>query len=194
MAHSFNDDEKEVREFAQSMPFGVNVVQVTGAIADQNAKGTDYIEVGVVNEQGVEDSAKLYFTGGASNISFNTLRQIAVHCAESEEDKETARQRVDAVKDSDELAAVISELCTGKQIWFTKYYAADGSTYTNEYGTFKSVQKSVLGYEPKERPDLMPNKESADDRDERKAGNDPLAGAEPASKEAADNIPSDWAK
>lgn len=186
MAHTFNDDEKEVREFAQSMPFGVNVVQITGAISDQTEKGTEFIEVGVVNEQGVEDSAKLYFTGGASNISFNNLRQLAVHCVgEDEEAKEAARKKVDEAKDTDELATIISELCTGKSAWFTKYYDAKGSTFTNEFGTFKSVQKNVLGYEPKLKPELMPK--PADNQ------GDPLAGAEPATGEAADNIPSNWA-
>lgn len=158
MAHQFNDDEKEVREFSDNIPFGITVVQVTGAIADVNQNDKEFIEVGVISENGVEDSAKFWFTGGASNISFNNLRTIAVHCAETDELKEKARQAVDAVKDSQELADLISEICTGKKVWFTKYYDAKGSTFTNEYGTFKSTNKNVLGYEPKLREDLMPQK------------------------------------
>ena len=186
MAYSFNDDDKEVREFAEQLPFGISVVQVTGAIADVNQNDKEFIEVGVVAENGVEDSAKFWFTGNAPNISFNNLRTIAVHCADTDEAKEKARQRIDAVKDSEELAAAISEICTGKQVWFTKYYDANGAMYTNDYGTFKSVQKNVLGYEPKLKPELMPKPANEQ--------GDPLAGAEPASQDAADNIPSDWAK
>ena len=190
MSYQFNDDDKEVREFAETMPFGITVVQVTGALADQTEKGVDFIEVGVVAENGVEDSAKLFFTGGASNISFNTLRQIAVHCAETEEAKEAARQRVDAVKDGDELAAVISELCTGKQIWFTKYYDAKGRTFTNEHGTFKSINKNVLGYEPKLKTELMPK--PANDDGEAKEVDTPFGKA----TDAGATVPKDgdWAK
>lgn len=156
MAFNFSDEDKEVREFQESLPFGVSVVQVTGAIADQNDNGKEFIEVGVVNEAGVEDSVKLWFTGGASNISFNTLRQIAVHCSDDEEAKAAARDRIDAVKDSQELADAISEICSGKQIWYTKYYDAQGRTYTNGYGTFKSINENIYSYEPKLKPELMP--------------------------------------
>lgn len=188
MAHQFNDEEKEVREFSDSMPFGITVVQVTGAIADVNQNDKEFIEVGVIAENGVEDSAKFWFTGGASNISFNNLRTIAVHCAETDELKEKARQAVDKVADSQELADLISDICTGKKVWFTKYYDAKGATFTNEYGTFKSTNKNVLGYEPKLREDLMP----------KKTEDTPFGPATPAEQaeptNAADTVPGDWAK
>lgn len=193
MSFKLNDEDKEVREFQESLPFGVSVVQVTGALAGQNDNGKDYIEVGVVNEAGIEDAVKLWFTGGASNISFNTLRAVAVHCAgDDEKAKEDARQKVDAVADGDELAQIISEICTGKKIWYSKYYDAKGRTFTNEHGTFKSVNRNIHAYEPKARPDLMPK--PADENGD--AVTDAFPGAENITNEAASTVPKDddWSK
>lgn len=184
MAHNFNDEDKQVREFKESMPFGVNKVQLTGAIAETSDNGKDYIEVGVVNADGVEDSARCYFVGGASNISFNTLRDIVVHQGKDEEEKAKLRDRVDAVKNSDELAEIVNEFIGG-ELWLTKYYDPS-RTYTTKNGTFRSINKNVLGYEPKLKPELMPQP---------KTESTPFGEATTAT-DASSTVPSDdnWAK
>lgn len=188
MAHQFNDDEKEVREFSESIPFGITVVQVTGAIADVNQNDKEFIEVGVITEDGIEDSVRFWFTGGASNISFNNLRQIAVHCADTDELKEKARQAVDKVADSQELADVISDICNGKKVWFTKYYDPS-RTYETENGTFRSINKNVVGYEPKLKPELMPQPKG-------NTVQTPFGEAtdDTVDLNAANTVPGDWAK
>lgn len=189
MAFNFSDEDKTVSEFKENIPFGKHEVQITGAIADVTEAGKDFIAVGIVDVDGVEDEVRLWFTGGASNISFNTLRQVAVHCADTEEAKEEARQKVDAVQNGDDLAALISELCSGKKVWYTKYYDPS-RTYTTENGTFRSINKNIYGYEPKLKPELMPTNTapatSAAD----------LVGGEELKGDAAAGIPKDedWAK
>lgn len=183
MAHNFNDEDKEVREFTKSIPFGVTKVQLTGAVPETSENGKDYIEVGVVTEDGIEDAARCYFVGGASNISFNTLRQIIVHQGKDEEEKQKLRDRVDNVKNSDELAEILNEF-TGGELWFTKYYDPS-RTYTTENGTFRSINKNVLGYEPKLKPELMPKPKG-------ETVDTPFGPA----TDASSNVPSDdsWAK
>lgn len=190
MAYSFNDEDKTVNEFKENIPFGKHEVQITGAMAEVTEAGKDYIAVGVVDVDGVEDEVRLWFTGGASNISFNTLRQVAVHCADDEEAKEAARNKVDACKDNDELAAVISELCSGKKVWYTKYYDAT-RTYQTENGTFRSINKNIYGYEPKLKPELMPK-----DTAPAKTAADLVGGEDVTGTDAAAGIPKDedWAK
>jgi len=153
---AFSEEDKEIREFNQQLPFGITKVQVIGATAEVNDNGKEFIEVGVVDENGVEDSVLFWFVGGARNISFNTLRDIIVHNVESEEGKQKARDFVDKTRDISDLAQILADRTAGGEAWFTKYYDAKGRTFTNEFGTFKSVNKSLLGYEPKLRPELMP--------------------------------------
>lgn len=185
MSYDFGDKDKEVREFSESMPFGISIVQIMQVEAVTDANGKDYIEITVTNKDGIEDTARNYFTGGAVNISFNALRQIAVHVAKDEEEKQAARDAVDATNNTEELAAYLNEKAIGGEVWFTKYYDA-ARTYTTENGTFKSINKNVLGYEPKLKTELMPQKAPA-------GGNEQFPGAQPATGDAAANVPKDWA-
>lgn len=190
MSYKFSDEDKQVREFKESMPFGVSEVQFVGAAPGETANGKEYVEVGIVNKDGVEDSVKLFFVGGAANISFNTLRDVAVHIAKDDAAKEKTRQLIDGVADVDELCSTLNELCASGQIWFTKYYDAQGRTFTNQYGTFKSINKNIYGWEPKLKPELMPQK--TDDNTELTKDN--VADAFPGSStEPANNIPDNWA-
>lgn len=192
MAYDFTDEDKEIKEFAKRIPFGVSRVQFAGAIADATEDGKEFIEIGVVAENGVEDSARLWFVGGAANISFNTAHQIAVHQGKDEEEKQKIRDRVDACKNTQDLADVLNDVCgNGGELWFTKYYDANGRTYTTENGTFKSVNKNVVGYEPKPKPELMPKPQSNDPQIDEL--NKTFPGAEKAS---GVEIPKDgdWAK
>lgn len=185
-------DDKEVKEFQQGIPFGVSTVQFTGAVADKTEADKDFIEVGVVDKNGVEDSARLWFVGGAVNISFNTIRQICVHNAKPE-NKDKARDAVDAAEDTEALASLMNEIVgNGGELWFTKYYDPKRTYQAQNGETKRSVNKNVYGYEPNERPDLMPNGQSADDRDEEKVEDFPVKGAKPASDKEKSNIPKDW--
>lgn len=189
MSYKFDDGDKEVREFTESMSFGVHTVQLVGAVPSQTEAGKDFIEMTVVNSDGVEDTARCWFTGGASNISFNTLRQIAVHIAEDDKAKQEARDAVDAVASSDELADYLNEKCNGGQLWFSKYYDPE-RTYQAQDGTMRrSVNKNVYGYEPKLKPELMPS----NDKD---AVSKVFPGSKVEEPSAASTVPTgdSWAK
>lgn len=167
MAHEFNSDEKEVKEFSDRIGFGVHTVQLVGGEAGTDANGKDYIDVAVVSEDGIEETVRMWFTGGASNISFNTLRQILVHSVADEANKATVRDTVDAVKNTDELAELLNK-ATGGELWMTKYYDPT-RTYTNAQGqTRRSINANIYGYQPKLKPELMPQ--------DAPKGSDPLAG------------------
>lgn len=189
MAFEFNDESKKVQDFKETIPFGVSEVQFAGAIADQTEAGKEFIEVAVVNKDGIEDSARLWFVSEQSgNISFNTLRQILVHAAKDDKAKEEARQKADAVKDSQELCDLLNERLAGAKFWFTKYFDAS-RTYEAQNGeTRRSINKNVYGYEPKLKPELMPKPANEQ--------GDPLAGAEDVTNDpdVAAGIPDDWSK
>lgn len=154
----FSDEDKEVKEFADRIPFGVHKVQLTLAELGESDAGKEYIEVHVTTPEGVEDSARLWFTGGASNISFNALRQIVVHNAKTETQKASARDAVDAVADTEALVDLLNKHTIGGELWLTKYYDPK-RTYQNAAGvTKRSINTNVYGYEPKPRPELMPDR------------------------------------
>lgn len=188
MAFDFDDDTKKVQEFKETIPFGVSEVQFNGAIADQTDAGKEFIEIGVVNKEGLEDTARLWFVSEQSgNISFNTARQILVHAAKDEKAKAAVRDLADAVKDSQELCDLMNDKLAGAKFWFTKYYDAS-RTYEANGQTRKSINKNVYGYEPRLKPELMPKPANED--------GSPLDGATPVEpgSDAAAGIPDDWAK
>lgn len=161
MSYDFNKEDKEIKEFADRIPFGVHQVQLVGAEAGETDVGTNFIEMSIVSANGIEDKARLWFTGGASNISFNTIRQILVHNGKTEEQKAQVRDKVDAAKNTDELAEILTAF-SGAQLWLTKYYDPT-RTYTNQAGeTKRSINTNVYGYEPKLKPELMPQKSTVD--------------------------------
>lgn len=188
MAHKFTDEEKEVSERNSNyFGFGVHRVLFAGAIADVTEAGKEFIEVAFCDPDNseIEDTARVWFVGGASNISFNTLRQIYVHNA-PEDKKVDAGLSFDKVADSAELVDLMNDKLQGGELWFTKFYDAKGATYvsTRDGQTYKSTNKNIYGYEPKDRPDLMPAPKGSVE--------DVIPGAEPASKDAAANIPKSW--
>jgi hypothetical protein len=183
MAYDFKSEDKEVREYSESLPFGISEVQIMQAETGTSEKGSDFIELTVTDKDGIEDKARFWFTGGAVQISFNNIRQIAVHCAKDEEEKAAAREAIDSASNSDDLASYLNEKCIGGQVWFTKYYDPE-RTYTTGKGTFRSINKNVIGYQPKLKPELMPQKV--------RQGGDATAPASEADSLAAD-IPKDWA-
>lgn len=174
MSHEFNDDEKVVQEFTERMDFGVHTVKLVSAEAGTDNNDKDYVEVTVVSEDGIEEAVRLWFVGGASNISFNTIRQILVHSVDTDEKKAAVRDGVDATKNTDELVAMLNKAAgTGKaELWLTKYYDPT-RTYQNAQGQKRrSINTSIYGYQPKLKPELMPK------TDDVKAVQDAMPGAQ----------------
>lgn len=185
MAYQFSDDDKAATDdFQERIPFGVSEVKLVGATAGQTDDGKDFIELTVADNNGLEDNARVWFTGGASPYSFQTIRQIVVHTV-ADADKEKARMAVESCKDTDDLVDLLNTKCVGKQLWFTKYYDAN-RTYVNKNGeTKRSINNNIYGYEPKLKPELMP-----DDQQPLNANDFP--GDEKPTGEAANNIPNEW--
>lgn len=180
MAYNFNDEDKTAEERKDYLPFGVNVCKLVGATAGQTEAGKDYIEV-TVNSNGIEDNARVWFTGGAAKYSFQTIQQIVVHSAKTDGAKEQARQAADKCKDTDELANLLNSKCVGAECWVTKYYDPS-RTYENSSGeTKKSINTNLYGYAPKLKPELMPVEGP---KDEVHAVDD----------DAQVTIPDDWSK
>lgn len=191
MSYSFNDEDKVEAEFTERMPFGVTEVQFVGAAAGETDAGKDFIEIIVANKDGIEDSARVWFVGGAAKFSFDTLRQIAVHIAKDDKAKEKARMAVESVKDNEELAELLNKNCIGGHLWFTKYYDPTRTYLGSDGQTRRSVSKSVLGYEPKLKANLMPD--AMPNADETPSAIlDAFPGAEEIKGDEAAKIPSKW--
>lgn len=159
--YKFDEQTKEVREFKERLPFGISDVTIedikTGKMEDS---GKHYIAVSVKAVDGdAEEEVRLWLTSSvAANISFNALRDIAVHDAKTESTKESRRKAIDAITDSEELVTLIGKL-KSPQAWVTKYYDKE-RTYTDNTGkTRRSVNTNLLGYKPKLKPELMPVQE-----------------------------------
>ena len=161
----FSSEQKEVKEFKDDyFTYGVHKVKLGVADHGKTEDGKEYIDITVVSEDGEkEDTARVWFTTEKSiNYSFNVLRTIIVHNA-PEAKKDEARKLADAVETTEALADLINEKCMGGDLWFTKYPDPE-RTYTNQAGEVKkSINKNVMGYEPKERPELLPKEQKAVD-------------------------------
>lgn len=185
MAYNFSDEDKAATsDFQDRIPFGVHEVQFVGASAGETEANKDYIDVTVADASGVEERVRVWFTGGASPYSFQTLRQIAVHTAKTDDAKEKARMAVENTKNTDELANLLNKNCVGGSLWFTKYYDPS-RTYDSNGQTRRSINTNVYGYEPKPKPELMPS----DAENVQKT----FPGAKPDDAEAAGSVPPDSA-
>ena len=177
MSYKLSKEDKEIKEFSEKLPFGVTKVQFTGAIAEETEAGKDFIEVGVVSKEGVEDSFRCWFVGGAANISFNNLHAIAVHQGKDEKEKAAIRDRMDNCETTDDIVDVLNDVCgNGGELWFTKYYDPKRTYQGQDGNTYRSVNKNGYGYEPKEKPELMPKPQS--DAPQSSAVNETFPGAE----------------
>lgn len=185
MAYKFTSEDKVDVERKEYLPFGVNDVKLVGATAGETESGKDYIELTVANADGTEDNARVWFTGGASPYSFQTIKQIVTHAAKTDADKEKARMAVENTKDTDDMADLLNSKCVGGQLWVTKYLDPT-RTYQNSNGEVKqSINTSIYGYEPKLKPELMPKETSGND-----AVDQTFPGATAA--DASEGIPSSW--
>jgi hypothetical protein len=189
MAYKFTSEDKVDVERKEYLPFGVNDVKLVGATAGETESSKDFIELTVANADGVEDNARVWFTGGASPYSFQTIKQIVVHSAKTDADKEKARMAIENTVDTDEMVDLLNKRCVGGQLWVTKYLDPT-RTYSNSAGEVKqSINTSIYGYEPKLKPELMPTETS---------GNAAVDSAFPGATkvDASEGIPSDdgWGK
>lgn len=154
----FNDTDKLLKDiFDDRLEFGVHKVKMTVATAEKSDEGKEYIEIHIVGPKPdeIEDKARFYFVGGATNISFNEISRIIMHNT-PEAKKDAMKKKITALEDPEAMAALLNEVCTGGELWLTKYYDPK-RTYTNAKGeTKKSVNTNLYGYEPKLKPELMP--------------------------------------
>lgn len=187
----FNDETKAVKEFSDSnwLGFGVHKVQIAAVGLGTTDSDKEYVEIEVVGENGEEDTARVWFTSDkAANYSFNVLRQIYVHNA-PEEKKDAARDTMDACKSTEELVDRLQEKLLGGECWFSKY-PDPSRTYQAADGTTKqSINKNVYGYQPKERPELLPKEDGGTGNS---AVDQAFPGASPANGDAAGGIPKQW--
>lgn len=158
MPHTFSDKLDRDRETNfQSLPFGVSKVRFTGAMMDTTEAGKVYIHIGLIDAEGVEDNVRLWFTSEASEqISYETIRDILVHCT-PEEKKPAVRAKVRAAQGAEDLEELMNEYLMNNNtfFWFTKYYDLK-RTYTAQDGSTRhSVNKNIMAYQPKEKPELM---------------------------------------
>lgn len=189
MAFNFDDETKEVKEFTESIPFGVSTVQLVLAETGATEAGKEFIELRVTTPDGLEDTARVWFVGGAANISFNTLRQIAVHQGKTPDEKAEIQAAVDSVQDSDNLCEVLNQHIGG-ELWFTKYYDPSRTYEAQDDSTRRSVNKNIYGYEPKLKPELMPKPQNGDPA--KNELNKTFPGNEDISKNAGGTVPDKW--
>lgn len=184
-------EDKQVKEFNKDyFDYGVHKVKMVVATLDETAAGKEFIEVTVCDPENGEitDSARLWFVGGATNISVNAIRQIIVHNTK-DADKDKAREAVDKAPDTEALVTLLNDHCTGGELWFTKYQDAE-RTYTGQDGKVrKSINKNVMGYEPKPRPELMPVREKAPEFTDEELNSEPF-GDKP--NDPASTVPKSW--
>lgn len=187
----FTDEQKQVKEFSQNwFGFGVHKVQIGLVENGGTEEGEkEYIEVTVMdpNDGEITDTARVWFTtDNAANYSFNTLRQIYVHNA-PEDKKDEARDTFDKVADTDEITALMNEKLIGKECWFSKYPSPDRTYQAQDGSVKKSIDKNIYGYEPKEKPELLPKDGQKEELNKTFPGAEDAAGTDGAA-----GIPKGW--
>ncbi len=144
----FSDEHK--KEMSNDyFEIGVHKVQIMLVNFDKTEDGKEYVEFTVTDPetQTKEGTARLWFTTDkAIGYTFNIIRGIFVH--NSPEDKKQAiREKVDSVKDTNELDK-LCQLLIGKEAWY-EISEDDTRTYQNDKGETKpSLNKNITGYEP----------------------------------------------
>lgn len=153
----FNADHKT--EQGQYFSEGVHKVTITGVDIGVNDNDKEYIEFTVAGENGEEGNARMWFTtDNAIKFTFNTIRSIFVHNAKDGK-KDEARDMVNNVKNSDELATLCDKMLIGKEAWYM--VEKSDYKYTNAAGEEKQgYNRNLYGYEPKMKPttveDILP--------------------------------------
>lgn len=139
------DDYKTANYFTE----GVHKVKIDGGLLDKMDDGREYIEIGVVGDDGEEDNVRFWLhTEASAKYTIRTLQGIAVHNAK-EDDKEKVRQFFTGEFDDKKIRAVLDKL-EGKEAWYS--LQKSNRTYQNAQGETKhSYDRNLTGYEPKPR-------------------------------------------
>lgn len=157
----FNDDHKKELN-NDYFEIGVHKVQIMLVEFNKTDDGREYVEFTVTDPetQTKEGKARLWFTTDkAIGYTFNIIRGIFVHNS-PEAKKQAIREKVDAVKDTDELDK-LCQLLVGKEAWY-EISEDDTRTYQNDKGDTKpSLNKNITGYEPTPRKVSAPAEEPA---------------------------------
>lgn len=159
----FSDAHKA--ESGQYFELGVHKVQIAGVEfgKTEDKEPREYVEFTVVDdlnsENAVEAKARLWFTTDkAIKYTFGIIRGIFTHNA-PEDKKQAIREKVDAVKDTDELAK-LTDLLVGKECWL-EVSEDPTRTYTNDAGETKpSINRNITGYAPTPKKVSAPAVES----------------------------------
>lgn len=169
----FNDSHKEEMG-GEYFDLGVHKVKIGLVEFGTTDDKREYVEFTVVDDLEAENpkeaKARLWFTTDkAIKYTFNIIRGIFVHNT-PEAKKQAIREKVDAVKDTDELEK-LCQLLVGKEAWLevsedpTRTYEKDGEQKP-------SINRNITGYEPTPRKVSAPAPEqnaaptaSSDDED-----------------------------
>lgn len=155
----FSEAEKEEMTFKDTFfKYGVHKVQVDGRAIERDDQDRAYMEIGVVDPDNsdITTTVRMWLhTEGARKFTFNTLRNIYVHNA-PEDQKEAARKTFDAIKDGTDLLVALDKVIGG-EAWIDVYPDPE-RTYQNAKGETKpSINTNIYGYEPKLKPELIPD-------------------------------------
>lgn len=158
----FSDEHKV--EGGKYFDLGVHKVKImlVEFAKTEDKEPREYVEFTVVDEnnEDLEAKARLWFTTDkAIKYTFGIIRGIFTHNA-PEDKKQAIREKVDAVKDTDELDK-LCQLLIGKEAWL-EVSEDPTRTYTNEAGEVKpSINRNITGYAPTPKKVSAPAVESA---------------------------------
>lgn len=157
----FSDEHKV--EGGKYFDIGVHKVKImlVEFAHTEDKEPREYVEFTVVDEnnEDLEAKARLWFTTDkAIKYTFGIIRGIFTHNA-PEDKKQAIREKVDAVKDTDELDK-LCQLLIGKEAWL-EVSEDPTRTYTNEAGETKpSINRNITGYAPTPKKVSAPAVES----------------------------------
>lgn len=157
----FNADHKV--EQGKFFSEGVHTVKITGVDIGTNDNDKEYIEFTVEGQDGETGNARMWFTtDNAIKFTFNTIRSIFVHNAQKGKEQE-ARDMVNKVKNSDELATLCDKVLIGKEA----FYVVERSdyTYTNAAGEKKQgYNRNLFGWKPEPKKTTVEDLMSANEK------------------------------
>lgn len=156
----FNDEHKV--EGGQYFELGVHKVKImlVEFAKTEDKEPREYVEFTVVHPENdeLEAKARLWFTTDkAIKYTFGIIRGIFTHNA-PEDKKQAIREKVDAVKDTDELDK-LCQLLVGKECWLE--VAEDPTrTYEKDGEVKPSINRNITGYVPTPRKVSAPAAEN----------------------------------
>lgn len=163
-------DEHKKEQSSNFFPEGIHKVKIVAVEFGTTDSDKEYAEFNVVDDDGREGSARMWFTTDAAiGFSFNVIRGIFVHNA-PEGQKDKMRDKIDKLADTEALAKAC-EMLAGKECW---YQVVQEGSYINGQGDTKpSYNRNVFGYEPSPRKAVDTGAPAPDNTDPIKIENAP---------------------